>query len=202
MNQISFAILLLISVLVFSCSENNPTESELTLFDIQGKQGFVGSVNGTNAYIALLIAQTEGIVYVCNGEEEIAEWFRGDISDPTNFSLTNSQGANISAKFEGVSFTGEVTLRNDSTYSFTSTTSNAEDFGIIGIVDDEAIQDEVEGGWILKSDGDERGAFTISSVFNTPPRRPPIKDIKDGTSNTVLVGQKFYTIRIFSFPLH
>ena len=116
--------------------------------------------------------------------------------------MTNSSGANISAKFEGISFTGEVTLRNDSTYSFISTTSNAEDFGIIGIVDDQAIQDEIEGGWILKSDGEERGAFTIRSVFRNPPPRSPIKDIKDGTSNTILVGQKFYTIRLFSFPLH
>ena len=77
MNKIGFVILLLISFLFFSCNENTPTEPEPTLFDIQGEQGFVGSVNGTNAFIALLIAETEGIVYVCNGEEEISEWFRG-----------------------------------------------------------------------------------------------------------------------------
>ena len=201
MNKIGLVILLFISFFVFSCNENTPLEPETTFFDIQGENGFVGTVNGTNAFIALLVAGDEAIVYVCNGEEEISEWFRGAINDPTNFSLTNSNGSEISAKFRGVSFEGEVTLRNDSTYSFISTTSNAENAGIIGVVGEEAIQDEVEGGWILNSEGEERGAFTIRSVFRTPPPRPKIRDIIDGTSNTILFGEIRYTIRFFFLAL-
>ena len=158
-NKISVVILLFHSFLIFSCSEKTLSESETkTIFDIQGENGFAGTVNGTDAFIALLIAGDEAIVYVCNGDEEISEWFRGAISDPTEISLTNSKGVHISAKFKGNSFEGDVMLGSDSTHLFTATPNSVEDAGIYRVYGDQATQDEVEAGWILNSEGDDRGA--------------------------------------------
>ena len=42
----------------------------------------------------------------------------GDINDPTNISLTNIEGVQISGKFNGNSFSGNVTLRNNNVHSF------------------------------------------------------------------------------------
>jgi hypothetical protein len=191
MNKIGLVILLFISFFVFSCNENTPLEPETTFFDIQGENGFVGTVDGTNAFIALLVGGDEAIVYVCNGDEEIFEWFEGAINDPTNISLTNSDGAQISGKFAGSSFEGEVTLRNNITFSFIATPSKGEGSGIHRVYGDQAAQDSLEAGWILNSEGDERGAFRIRSVFRPVSR---LRDINDGTSKTFSFGG-------FSFPV-
>ena len=116
MNEIGLVILLLITFFASSCSKKTPSEPEATVFDVQGENGFVGTVNGTNAFISLLVAEDEAIVYVCNGDEEISEWFRGEIVDPADISLTNSKGAKVTAKFKGKSLEGGVTLASDSTH--------------------------------------------------------------------------------------
>ena len=192
----SVILILLIGLLVISCNEKTLSEPEVsTIFDIQGENGFAGPVNGTDAFIALLVAGDEAIVYVCNGDEEISEWFRGTISDPAEINLTNSAGAEISALFAGTSFKGDVTLSNDSGFSFIATPNGAEDAGIFRVMGDQAAQDEVEAGWILNSEGDDRGALKVKSKFRKAPR---IGDIKDGTSKTLLVSEKSYPVFRFS----
>ncbi|MCW8848897.1 MAG: hypothetical protein OQJ81_02880, partial [Melioribacteraceae bacterium] len=76
MNKIKLLAIIFMSIIIISCSEDSTTEPEESIFDVQGENGFVGTVEGTNAYIAFLVAEEEAIVYVCNGDEEIAEWFR------------------------------------------------------------------------------------------------------------------------------
>ena len=85
-------LLVFFSLLAFSRGNKTHSEYEATIFDVQGVNGFVGTVNETNAFIAPLVAESEGTVYVCNGEEEIAEWFRGDLNDPQNVNLAHSAG--------------------------------------------------------------------------------------------------------------
>ena len=198
MNKFKPIILILISFFAFSCSDKSPLEPEPTVYEIQGeKNGYVGTVNGTNAFIALLIAKDEGIVYVCNGEEEIYEWFRGPLKSATEISMTNDDGARISARFEGSSYEGEITLKNDSTYSFIATPNRGEDAGIYWVVGDEATQEGIELGWILNSKGEQRGAFRLRSVFQTTPAFSP-DVITDGTSNTIGLAEISFSIFRFS----
>lgn len=187
-------ILLIITLFVFPGCEKEETED--TFFDIQGENGFVGKVDGTTLFIALLVAENEAIVYVCNGDELISEWFMEAIDNPTDIRLTNSEGAKISAKFEGRAFSGQVTLRNSTyPYLFTAGPNTAEDAGIYRVSGQEAIDDEIGAGWILNSDGEERGTLKIKSVFQKIPALP-IRDIKDGTSNTIMIGEKSYKIGV------
>lgn len=206
-NIIVSIILLLIGFSVFSCIEETPLEPEPTLFDIQGENGFVGTVNGTNAFIALLVASDEALVYLCNGDEEIHEWFIGHINDPTNISLTNIEGAQISGKFNGNSFSGNVMLRNNKTHTFKATPNTGDKTGVFRVYGDLATQDEVEAGWILNSAGEERGSFKFQSLFQATPKKPKLKDIKDGTSNTIMFNgksfpiERFFLIRSGSFSI-
>lgn len=131
MKKSSLTILLLISLLVVSCAGTAQTASDTAIFDVQGENGFVGTVDETDAFIALLVGVDEVIVYVCNGDEEIYEWFRGAVSDPTDFSLTNDAGAKIAAHFVENSINGEVTLRHGNTYSFTAAPNVGENTGYI-----------------------------------------------------------------------
>lgn len=174
----------------------NKEEPEETLFDIQGENGFVGIVEGTNLFIGLLIADEEAIVYVCNGDELISEWFMGAIDNPTHIQLTNSDGAKISAKFEARVFSGQITLRNSTTpSSFTAIPNTAEDAGIYIVSGKEAIDDEIGAAWILNSEGEERGMLKLKSEFQKTPALP-IRDIKDGTSHSMMIGEKSYKIGV------
>ncbi len=194
MKKRNSVIFLIVSLFVFSCSEKSPTEAEETIFDVQGESGFVGTVTGTNAFIAVLVADDEAIVYVCNGDDEdISEWFTGAIVDPTNFSLTNSDGAQISGKFDGSSFTGIVTFTNARTHSFTATPNSGSEtkVGVFQVHGDMAIQDEVEAGWIVNAAGEERGSLRVKGKKK---KAICFECISDGSSNTLLIGEKSYPV--------
>lgn len=194
MNYIKLILALLISCITIACSEDTPIEPEQTVFEVQGESGFVGTVDGTNAFIALLVASEEALVYVCNGEEGISEWFYGPIADPTNISMANGSGAKITGQFSGSSFSGNVILRNTNSHSFKATPNTAEATGIYRVYGDQAIQDEVGAGWILNSSGDERGSFKFKSLFQPTPKKPIFGGTTDGTSNTFLFNSKSYPI--------
>jgi len=190
----SLAILLLIGLFVASCGGTLQTDSDKTIFDVQGENGFVGTVDGTDAFIALLVGVDEAIVYVCNGDEEIYEWFRGAISDPTDFSLTNGTGANITAHFVENGINGDVTLSNGNTYSFTAAPNVGENTGIHQVYGDQAAQDNIKAGWIVNSVGEERGALRVGTAFQ---KAPSIKEVSDGTSNTISLSAKTFPVRRF-----
>ena len=165
MNKIKLLVMLLFGFIAITCSEDNPTEPERTFFDIQGENGFVGNVDGTNALVSILIGESEGVVYVCNGEEGISEWFKGTINDPTEFTFANTKGSNISGKFEDNSYIGEVTLSTGNKHTFLAISGTQENSGIYRVMGEEADEDQVEAGWILNSTGMEKGSLLIGSVF-------------------------------------
>ena len=200
MNLLKSVVPLLFILITIACKED-PIEPEETIFDIQGENGFVGTVDGTDAFIALLIADNEAIVYVCNGEEEISEWFNGNISNPRNISLTNSSGAKVDGKFSGSTFTGTVILSNSNNYSFSASPNTGSLTGIFRVYGELAEQEGIDAGWILNST-DERGSFRWNAVFQTTPKKPKLKPVSDGTSNTISFKNMSFPIRRFSFIYH
>lgn len=165
MNKMKLLLVIFINIIFISCSEDSSTEPKLTFFDIQGENGFVGKVNGTNAFISILAGENLAVAYVCNGEEQISEWFNQEIIDPTELNLSNSNGAQITARFEENTFVGEYILSSGIKYSFQATPSSEESAGIYRVMGEEAEIDKVEAGWILNSTGQEKGALRINSLF-------------------------------------
>lgn len=177
-------------VFFIGCEKDETVE---TFFDIQGEAGFVGTVDETDAFIALLIAEEEAIVYICNGDEQIAEWFKAPIDDPENIKLTNSAGATINAKFSGRTFSGVVTLRNNLTYTFSAAPNTGNVAGVFRVHGgDLAAQDNVEGGWILNSSNAERGTMKVAGQFKATPKMLAFNNVSGGTTNTILIGRKSY----------
>ena len=168
-RTMTWAIIVMAAILIVSCSKDNPAEPEKSVYDIQGEPGFIGKVEGTNAFVMVMILTTETIAYVCNGDEEISEWFWAVLDDPAVVNMTSHDGAQLTAQFDGNAFKGEVTLTNGYSYSFTATTDASEDIGLFLINDDQATLDEVEGGWIINPEGEIRGALRISSTFQPTP---------------------------------
>ena len=197
MFKIAPALLFIATIFMFSCGTDSPTKTtdpEKVFFDIQGDNGFVGPVENTDAFIALLIAGDEGIVYVCNGDEEIAEWFRGAIDDPTNINLTNGANAQVSAQFNNDSYKGTVTLQDDRSLTFMAAPNLDKDSGIYRVYGEEAEKAEIVAGWILNSDGDQRGSLRIGNAFRKTVR---IGNVSDGTSNTVVISERSFPVRSF-----
>lgn len=191
MNLLRILAPLFIVFAAISCGEDASTEPEETLFEIQGENGFVGMVDGTDAFIAVLVANKEAIVYVCNGEEEISEWFKGNISNPENFSLTNSSGAQVDANLVGSSFTGSLVLSNTNTHSFTATPNTGYEVGIFRVYGDLADQEGIVTGWILNASSEERGSFRLRSVFQATPAKPK-------TSSTFFFNQNSFPIQRYA----
>lgn len=128
---------------------------------------FVGTVADTDAYIAIAPQENNNIIaYVCDGQT-ISVWFRGERNE-NNLDLTATNGARLQASLEPETATGSVTLADGQTHSFTATLASGE----AGLYRAEETIDgnNFVGGWILLSDGNQRGA---------------VNGISDGTSNTI-----------------
>jgi GTP-binding protein Era len=65
------------------------------------------------------------------------------------------------------------------------------------LMGDEVTEDEIDAGWILNKEGDQRGSLKIKSVFQRA-QNLPIGDLTDGTSNTVQIKKKSYPVFRFS----
>ena len=191
--KLVLSTIILTIIFNFSCSKNSTTEPEKDFFDVQGPNGFVGKIAGTNAFVAILVRENESIAYACNGDEEIYEWFSGPTTDPADINLTNAAGAQISVKFAANAFEGQVTLSNDKTFTLTATPNIADIVGIFRVIGTEAEQDPVKAGWIVDSERNQRGALLIGGRFQPAPALN-FDEIKDGTSNTILIGDKRYSL--------
>ena len=181
-------------LIAIGCSDNPIEEPKENVFEKQGENGFVGTVDGTDAFIALLVSDNEALVYVCNGEEEIYEWFRGNITNPENISFKNSYGSQVVAEFAERSFTGNVILSDGSAHSFTAEPNTGNETGIFQVYGDLAIQEGIVAGWILNEKSDERGSFRFNSVFQATPVKPK--------TTTISFKSKSFSIQRFSVNYH
>ncbi len=188
----------LFALSVFYSCEKTSDEQETTFFDLQGENGFVGTVEGTNAFVSILLGEEEGIAYVCNGDEDISEWFSGPVSDVKDIRFTNSKGAKITAILTGNSFNGELVLSDGRNFSFNAGVNNEVNGGIYKVIDEKAVAAEIKAGWIVRSEEDQRGSITFQSrqLPNITLSKINFGDISDGTSNTLSIkGTSFSFFR-------
>ena len=182
--------------LFFLLAISQATNRKLNFFDIQGENGFVGTVDGTNAFVSILLGEERGIAYVCNGDEDISEWFSGPVSDLKEVSFTNTKGAKITASFINNSFEGEVSLRDGRKFLFKAEVNSEAYGGIYRVLGEDAVQAEIEAGWIVKSETDQRGSFKFRTVTQptTTLSKSKLKDISDGTSNTLVMTERSFSV--------
>lgn len=128
---------------------------------------FVGTVEGTDAFIALVPQENNTVIaYVCDGQT-ISTWFRGDRTE-NGIDLAAANGAQLIANLEAETATGRFILPDGQEHTFTAQLAT-DPAGLYRA--EEAIDGtEYVGGWIILADGDQRGA---------------INGISDGTSNTI-----------------
>lgn len=140
---------------------------------------FVGKVDGSDAFIAVVL-HTDGTVtaYVCDSVS-ISEWFMGNV-DGSSLDLTNASGARLTADLAPDSFTGTFTGSDGSPLSF-SVQQEDEPYGLY------RGEDTVDGvdlvaGWIVLPDGEQRGA--VSGGGRIVPAPPFNINTRTGTGTT------------------
>jgi hypothetical protein len=134
-------------------------------------ESFIGTVDGTDAFIAIGIHDGEAgddevVVYVCNGDEEIAAWFTDTADDPTSFTLTSNTGEVVTGELVDGVFSGDFTRTDGSVHSYTATAMTGDDAGVYRTGADAAAEGIV-AIWVIDNGGDERGAVLVNGSFRT-----------------------------------
>jgi len=134
---------------------------------------FVGKVDGSDAFIAIIL-HTDGTVtaYVCDSAS-ISAWFKGSV-DGSSLDLTNASDARLTADLAPDSFTGTFTPSGNSPLTFSVTKADQPS----GLYRGEDTVDGVDlvAGWIVLPNGDQRGAVSgggktvAAPTFNTATR--------------------------------
>lgn len=134
--------------------------------------GYVGTVDGTDAFIALVVSGSNAAVYACDGDHQIAEYFWGPTEDGTAVALDSLAGGAVDADPVDGAFTGTITFADGDEHAFT-TEAAVGDAGMYLVVGEQAVAAEVSAGWILDNDGAERGALRRKRSFHATPRFSP-----------------------------
>ena len=133
--------------------------------------GYVGEVDGTDAFIAVVVGGEEAVIYVCNGAEEIAEWFSGSVLSDGAIDVDNDAGARVVATVGDDAIEGTVTLPDGSLHAF-STEPAVIGAGLYRVTGDEAKAAEITAGWVVANDGEQRGSLRIRGANKTVPALP------------------------------
>ncbi|MEW6083681.1 MAG: hypothetical protein AB1607_03705 [Chloroflexota bacterium] len=160
------AILLAFSLLLAACGGATPPSG-----------AFAGKVDGSDAFIAVVL-HTDGTVtaYVCDGLA-VAEWFKGN-ANGNSLDLTNADGATLNATTAADSFSG----------TFTPVGGSALNFSVSVVTEPEGLwrlDETVDGvdyvtGWVVLPDGDVRG-LTRGGGTTQPPASSDPKSVKGTT---------------------
>jgi hypothetical protein len=118
---------------------------------------FVGTIPGTDAMIALTTTNGTSLSYVCDSKQ-VSTWFSGPVS-ANALDITAANGNHLKATLAASGATGTVTLGGKD-FPFTAAPAKG-DAGLFR-AEQEINGGKLVGGWIVNTDGQQRGAI------NTP----------------------------------
>ncbi len=175
MHNKRFLLLMLVSLLTLwllvACGREQTSTSP--------SGSLVGTIDGTDAFIALVPQENDGLIaYICDGQT-VSVWFRGE-RNGSAVDLTSATGERLQASLENNAAAGSITLADGQPHTFTASLTN----GDAGLYRAEETLDgnNYVGGWIILNDGRQRGLVNRISDGTS--------NITDGTSNTI-VGPSF-----------
>lgn len=133
---------------------------------------YVGAIEGTDIYAAFAITRSNdtgeivgGTAYFCDGTK-VANWFSPSTTDGET-TFTAADGNSFVPRVSDETITAEVTLGGIS-YTVTATEVDADGDAGLYLSDhviDADLHDNERGGWIVLSDGTQRGAIRGGSVL-------------------------------------
>jgi len=150
---------------------------------IAGHAGYVGTVSGTRAFVAVVERGSRVTAYVCDSGR-IAQWFDGTVSAGRS-KITSSGGYVLQVRFRHGRATGSLRFpgKAGALHHFTAA-SDARPAGLwrgAKTVDGKTFV----GGWIILPDGRQRGEILLGStdvgspILNADDPKVPVSDPKE-----------------------
>lgn len=169
-----------------ACGDDDGADRAADIEDLaDAGRGFVGTVEGTNAFVAVIAGGGEAIVYVCDGDEDLAEWFAGSM-DETTIELTTESGALVEAAPSEDGYIGTVTFADGETHRFDAEPA-APGAGLFRVTGPDARTAGITAGWIVTNDGAQRGSLRVRGTSRTAPPAPADSITVDGKRLAVSV---------------
>lgn len=116
---------------------------------------YVGKVQGSQAFIALVRSENKLIAYVCDGKEQV-QWFRGAVGPNGALEVRTEAGWRLLGALSAEGVKGTVTFADGKTLEYSATPATGE----AGLYRYEATVDGARylGGWIIDQKGEQRGS--------------------------------------------
>lgn len=126
------------------------------------EQTFVGRVDGTDAYVAVVTDGDEVLAYLCDSEK-LWNYLDGSQDDDRITAGDDTAAVLLDATLDGDTISGTVTLPTDgSSHAFTAVAATGE-AGLFTL-EQESAESVGQGGWIRLADGSVRGKQVTVSV--------------------------------------
>jgi hypothetical protein len=147
---------------------------------------FVGLLEGTDAYIAIVSDGEQLAGYVCDGKA-ISTWFKGEVGGTSADLKARTEQDLGEVAFLGDTADGEIEIDGERR-SFSAEIA-VGDAGLYGAFK-EGDEGTVEVGWVLLNDGSQRGGtnFVDPVSFNRSVQPAPMLDPKTADVNVNVGG--------------
>jgi hypothetical protein len=187
-----------VAITLNACGNTQPViTDEAFVAEIKGEisiptTSFVGKVNGTNAFIAIVERAGVVKVYVCDGTPtgvSVAEWFDGSLNNNA-LNAESAEGSKIIGTRNGSSLSGTVTL-NGVPRTFSTSETNGTEAGLwVAYMDipenvtRKSILGTTLSGWVVLPDGSQHGA-AISNKTGDVLITQPAPDFDEPITNGI-----------------
>jgi hypothetical protein len=121
------------------------------------ENGYVGRLDGTDAFVAVVIGGDRVAVYACDDESGIAEGFWGQHDGSASVELSGESGSTASVAVAGDGVTGTITLADGTSHAFEAEPAIG-DAGLYILGTEDPGDAELAAAWVVDNDGEPRGA--------------------------------------------
>jgi hypothetical protein len=108
-------------------AKTNPNDKKAAIVEAAAIQAtvqantreYTGTVDGTNAYIAVIVSAKDVEVYICDGNA-LSAWLEGKIAKDGTFKAEGANGIKVTGTISDTAATGTVILADGSKHAFTA----------------------------------------------------------------------------------
>jgi hypothetical protein len=133
-------------------------------------RSFVGTLNGTDAYVGVVVGSKDAIAYACDGKG-LTHWFHPTLKDGVLAGVSPG-GAVLTATRKGSTLTGELVLPSGEAHRFSA--KRAKDGAGLYRLIQAASGATYTAGWVKLADGSVRGDVTTTSGRGFSATLPPV----------------------------
>lgn len=178
--------------------------------DPQADKTFVGSLEGTQTYIAFVIQNDKAIVYICDGYQ-VSEWITGKVADG-KLDLTTDKGTHLTASATSDSVTGTLTLTDGQPLVFSASPTVEGQTGLYRYQGDEN-GITYTTGWIVGPSGARGETNSVNGAQNgvvvdiTPgaEAQTALRLLSDSNEYTIAfqgVGYNLHALSVLQIPVN